>query len=77
MTAIRVVFDGKAFIPQQAVALPAQSEAIVFFEAADPSGRQRLDEAVRAYYQQGVPDSEDEGWGQATGADSHRAWTED
>ena len=61
MTAIRVIFDGKAFIPQQTVSLPAQ---------------ERLDAAVRAYYQAGN-DAEDDAWANATSAQSHRAWDED
>ena len=35
MTAIRVIFDGKAFVPQQPVSLPAQSEALVIVEQND------------------------------------------
>ena len=76
MTAIRVVFDGKAFVPQQPVLLPPQSEAVVIIEANDPVAQQQLDEAVRAYYQAGS-DAEDEAWGKARSFDSHRAWDED
>ena len=76
MTAIRVVFDGKTFVPQQPVSLPAQSEGLVLFESSDPAARQKLDKAVRAYYREGI-DAEDQDWARATGAESHRAWEED
>jgi hypothetical protein len=76
MTAIRVIFDGKAFIPQQPVSLPAQSEALVLLDSVDPAAQQQLDEAIRAYYQ-GGGDSDDEAWGRATAPQSHRAWDED
>ena len=77
MTAIRVIFDGKAFVPQQPVSLPAQSEAVVIVEQDDPAGRAQLDAAVRAYYEQGSSDAEDDAWGGATAPESHRAWDED
>jgi hypothetical protein len=53
MTAIRVVFDGKAFIPQEPVSLPLQSEALVLVDSVDPVAQEQLDQAVRAYYQSG------------------------
>jgi hypothetical protein len=59
VTAIRVIFDGKAFIPQQPVSLPAQSEAIVLVDSMDQAERKRLDDEIRAYYQSGS-DSEDD-----------------
>lgn len=74
--AIRVVFDGKTFVPQQSVSLPAQSEALVLFDANDPAARQKLDDAVRAYYQNGI-DADDQDWARATDAKSHQAWEED
>jgi len=76
MTAIRAVFDGKNFVPQQPVSLPAQSEAIVLVEGADPAAQEQLDQALRAYYQSG-PDADDAAWGKATAAESHRAWDKD
>jgi hypothetical protein len=76
MTAIRAVFDGKAFIPQQPVSLPDQSEALVLVDDADPAAQQQLDQAVREYYQSGG-DAEEEAWGRAVACDSHRAWDED
>ena len=76
MTAIRVIFDGKAFVPQQPVSLPAQSEALVIVEQTDLAAQERLDTAVRAYYQAGN-DAEDDAWANATSAQSHRAWDED
>ena len=79
MTAIRVIFDGKSFVPQQPVSLPPQSEALVLIEqGSDPAARQALDDAVRAYYQQSpTADADDDAWGRATTPDSQRAWNED
>lgn len=76
MTAIRAIFDGKAFIPQQPVSLPSQSEALVFVESTDAVALEKLDQEVRAYYQAGV-DTEDESWGSAAASESQRAWDED
>jgi hypothetical protein len=78
VTAIRAIFDGKAFIPQQPVSLPAQSEALVIVEQSDPAEQDQLDAAVRAYYL-GRPggDADDDAWGNATSPQSHRAWDED
>jgi hypothetical protein len=81
MTAIRAIFDGKAFIPQQPVSLPDRSEALVIVEQDDPSSQAALDAAVRAYYQQSAAgaagDTDDDAWAKATGAQSRRAWDED
>lgn len=82
MTAIRVIFDGKTFVPQQPVSLPAQSEALVIVEQTDRFAQAQLDAAVRAYYQGGHAgqrgsDAEDDAWGKATSPQSHRAWDED
>lgn len=79
MTAIRVIFDGKAFVPQEPVSLPAQSEALVLVEEVDPRATQQLEAAVRAYYQ-GLPgggDAEDQAWDEATSPLLGRAWDED
>jgi hypothetical protein len=76
MTAIRAIFDGKAFIPQEAVVLPTQAEALVLVDAVDPVAQAKLDDAVRAYYQ-GGPDADDAAWARATERGSHRAWDED
>ena len=77
MTAIRVIFDGKAFVPQQPVSLPAQSEALVIVEEGDdPVAQERMDAAIRAYYQ-GREDTEDEAWGKAITPKWYRAWDED
>ena len=79
MTAIRVIFDGKTFVPQQPVSLPAQSEALVIVEADDRAAQDQIDAAIRAYYQggQGGSDAEDDAWAGATSPQSHRAWDED
>jgi len=63
MMAIRVIFDGKAFIPQQPVSLPDQSEALVIVEQNDPSAQSQLDAAVRAYYQSNQSDAGDDALG--------------
>lgn len=76
MNAIRVIFDGRAFIPQQPVSLPDRSEAIVIVSQADPVPQADLDSAVRAYYQ-GGEDAADAAWATATAPQSHRAWDED
>ena len=76
MTAIRAIFDGKAFVPQQPVSVPPQAEALVLVNEADSTAQQALDQAVREYYQ-GGPDADDEAWGRATGPQSHRAWDEE
>ena len=79
MTAIRVIFDGKAFVPQQPVSLPAQSEAMVIVELPDRAAQEELDAAVRAYYSAGPSseNAEDEAWSKATLPQSHHAWDED
>jgi hypothetical protein len=77
MTAIRVIFDGKNFVPQQPVSLPDQSEALIIVEQNDPAAQATLDAAVRAYYQHGASDAEDDAWGKATASQSQRAWDED
>jgi len=65
MHAIRVIFDGKAFVPQQPLSLPAQSEALVIVDQADPAAQARIDDEIRAYYQS-ASDDEDEAWVNAT-----------
>jgi hypothetical protein len=40
-------FDGKTFVPQQAVSVPALSEAVVIVQQDDPAARAQLDAAVR------------------------------
>jgi hypothetical protein len=78
MTAIRVIFDGKAFIPQQPVSLPDQFEALVLVEQTDPSAQANLDAAVRAYYQEtNGQDADDAAWANATAQQSKSAWDED
>ena len=76
MLAIRVIFDGKAFVPQQPVTLPDQSEALVIIDQPDPAAQARLDDDIRAYYQS-TADADDDAWGKATAPQSHRAWDED
>jgi hypothetical protein len=79
MTAIRVIFDGKAFIPQEPVSLPTQSEGFVIVGENDLVARERLDAAMRAYYKglHGGGDVEDEAWVKATSPQSRRPWDED
>ena len=78
MTAIRVILDGKAFVPKTPVTLPPQSEALVIVDQNDPSARAKLDAGVRAYYEQTQGgDADDEAWTKATSPQSQRAWDED
>jgi hypothetical protein len=77
MTAIRVIFDGKTFVPQQPVSLPDQSEAMVIVDENDPVAQKALDAAVRAYYEEGASDADDDAWGKTTAEKSYRAWDED
>jgi hypothetical protein len=79
VTAIRVIFDGKSFVPQQAVSLPAQSEAVVIVAQDDPAALAQLDASLRAYYAAlpGRGDADDEAWAQATSPQSRHAWDED
>jgi hypothetical protein len=76
MTTIRAIFDGKAFIPQQPVSLPDQSEALVLVEQADVAAQARFDTAIREYYQH-AEDADDAAWANATAPQSQRAWDED
>jgi hypothetical protein len=76
MTAIRVIFDGKAFIPQQTVSLPDQSEAMVLVKQNDPQAGAQLDADIRAYYENAT-DAEDDQWAAATSPKSQRAWDEE
>ncbi len=76
MTAIQVIFDGKSFIPKQPVSLPAQSEAIVMIEQIDLVAQNKLDAAIRAYYQT-TDDVDDDAWAAAVAKSSARAWDED
>ena len=46
MTAIRVIFDGKAFIPQQPVSLPYRSEAMVIVNEVDPAAQAERRDAI-------------------------------
>ena len=78
MTAIRAIFDGKAFVPQQPVSLPDRAEAVVLVDQVDPAARAGLDDAVRAYYQTaGGEDADDAAWANATAPLSSQAWDED
>lgn len=76
MLAIRAIFDGKAFVPQQPVTLPDQSEALVIIDQADPAAQAQLNADTRAYYQS-TPDADDDAWAKAAAPQSHRAWEED
>ena len=81
MTAIRVIFDGKAFIPQEPVSLPRESEVVVIVAENDRTAQAELDAAIRAYYQsnhdRGGKDADDVAWGDAILPDSSKAWEED
>ena len=77
MTAIRVIFDGKSFVPQQPLSLPPQSEGLVLVEQPDGTDQAKLDAAVRAYYAGVASDADDDAWAKAASTESHRAWDED
>jgi hypothetical protein len=77
VTAIRVIFDGKSFVPQQPVSLPPESEALVIVGETDRAAQDQLDADVRMYYEGGGNDAADEAWATATAPQSHRAWDED
>jgi hypothetical protein len=70
MTAIRVIFDGKAFIPQQPLSLPAQSEALVIVEQADRSAQQQLRMVGPQYSDRQASNTGDE----ASSTSPARAW---
>ncbi len=76
MSAIRVIFDGKAFIPQQPVSLPLRAEAIVIVDQADPAAEAQLDKETAAYYAH-ADRVEDDAWGNAVAPASAKAWEED
>jgi hypothetical protein len=77
MTAIRAIFDGKTFVPQEPVSLPSNSEALIIVDQTDPAAQASLDAAIRAYYEHSPGDSEDDDWAGATSKQSQRAWDED
>ena len=75
MRAIRATFDGKTFVPDQPVNLPAQSSAIIIVESNDPAGQEELDREIRDYYLS-TPDADDD-WPQELQNDMKKAWDED
>ena len=78
MNAIRVIFDGKSFIPQQPVSIPADSEAMVIVDQVDVSAQARLDAEIRAYYEnEPAGDTDDAAWAHIVSPQSNRAWDED
>jgi hypothetical protein len=76
MTAIIAIFDGKAFVPQQSISLPTQSQVIVYIDQVDAQATARLNDQLRAYYT-AKPDDSDEDWASAIAPGSARAWDED
>jgi hypothetical protein len=79
MTIIRVIFDGKAFVPQQPLSLAPQSEVVVTLKETDSLVQDQLDAAIREYYQAGLKSSDldDDAWAKATTPQSRSAWDED
>lgn len=77
MIAIRVIFDGKAFVPEQPLSLPDRVQGLVYVDQVDPTAQGQIDSAVRAYYQGHPKDADDAAWSSATAPQSHRAWDED
>ncbi len=76
MTAIHVIFNGKHFVPNEPVLLPADSKAVVWVTPDDPAARAKLDAEIRAYYQS-APDRDDEAWAKTTARESSSAWDEE
>lgn len=78
MTAIQAIFDGRNFVPAEAVKLPPQTRGLVLVETADAAGQASLDAAIRDYYTQTPQvDDEDASWGTGLSKGSHLAWDED
>lgn len=75
MNAIRVIYDGKSFVPLQPVSLPDHVEAVVLIDSVDPAAQAKLDAETRAYYEHA--DVEDVAWGNAVTPKSQSAWDED
>jgi hypothetical protein len=72
MIAIRAIFVGKTFVPQQPVSLPDCAEALVIRRTEGPfsaGGSRRRDSP---YYEGGADDAEDAAWGNATTQQSPR-----
>ncbi len=77
MTAIRVIFDGKATVPQQPVSLPLHAEAVVLVDQPEQSTLSRLDAETREYYRNATADADDDTWASLTALGSSLAWEED
>jgi len=76
MMAIRAIFNGVSFVPQQPVSLPDQTEVLLLIEQDDPTARDAHHAATREYYQAGE-DTDDTAWGKATAPESDKAWDQE
>ena len=76
MLAIKVIFDGKTFVPQEPVSLPVDLQTSIYLDEPTPPAVETINDEVRRYYQE-LTDSEDQEWGRAVERDLPKAWDED
>ena len=74
MRTIRATFDGKTFVPDEPVNLPAQSSVTVLIES-DVAAWAEYDKAIREYYLSGAEADDD--WPEELESDFKKAWDED
>jgi hypothetical protein len=76
MQAIRAHFDGSAIVPDEPVALAANTKLIILVDSGDSSGMDELNRAAREYYQSLTAEeiAEDAEWARAAAPDSKHAW---
>jgi len=74
MRVIRATFDGKTFVPDEPVNLPAQSSVTVLVEP-DTTDWAEYGKAIREYYLSGA-DADDD-WPEELQSDFKKAWDED
>jgi hypothetical protein len=75
MRAIRATFDGKTFVPDEPVNLPAQSSVTVLIESDEAAALTEYDKAIREYYLSGAEADDD--WPEELESDFKKAWDED
>jgi hypothetical protein len=76
MRAIRATFDGKTFVPDEPVNLPAQSAVTVLIESDDRAAQAEYDKAIREYYPSAGAEADDD-WPEELESDLKKAWDED
>ncbi len=78
MTAIRVIFDGKNFVPQEPVSLPAQSEVTVLIDQGQSKSAAQIEQEIRDYYIAiNGEDEEDKAWSDLIASQGSKVWDED